>query len=1221
MDDDVLLEQWNTTIDFEERDRIIEELKQRNLFPSTAMTRWEAETGAYPLLDDPEFLQKLLAKREFAESLQTTWEPAEDPCRDDTRFEVTPVQRFVTNLMSPKSPYMSALLYHGVGVGKTCAAVQITEAWLQEYPRDKIFLVAPPTIQNGFLRTMFNSEKVTIPEEEGIPNRAVGCTGDTYMKLTGTMLEKDRAKIHRRTLMAIRRRYNIFGYTAFANYIRDLLKTIPATASEEKRAKLENSILRKEFSGKLLVVDEAHNLRDLAETVEEAADSAPGGKTELSDAAAGKQLTPYLRKVLSVSEGLKLVLLTATPMYNSYREIIFILNLLLQNEKQAELSEADIFTKEGELREGAAERLGAIARRYVSFMRGENPRSFPLRLSPLGLPKLNSVAYPRMHPRGAVIKEADKIFINHLPIIPVPLEGDALIASTLLMNELPPGDAGLSGIVLGRLVQAGNFIVPATEGTEGRTLEAYSRRLDADSMGTVFTKRVVGGEIQWKAREEVGARWLGIDQLAQYAPKFVAMMNRIRTSEGVDFIYTRFVNSSALPLALALEANGYTPYGRKTGLLANGIQTPGKRQCALCERREEGHPFNGHTFTPAYYGLLTGDDQLSPRNEQTIQAERDMANKDGIKMKVIIGSQIAAEGVDFRFVREIHVVDSWYHLNKTEQILGRGIRFCSHSALPVEKRNTTIYLYAGILPSEMEKESADLYSYRVAFLKAVQVGRVSRVLKTYAIDCNLNHDAILIQGQEAVRQIDSQRVERPDVSINDMPFTAICDWTECAYECRPKIEVNPVGTDDSTYSEFAARFRESSLKERIRKLFALQTHYRKEDLWEMMDTPSSVIIDILASVVDNRLFQVNNNGVDGYIRYCNGYYVFQPNIYGDLSIPLSMRVAKIPVKRDEYNPALLEYVREVDVARDEEDVGERKVTGSVNDVWSAIVEWATAIASSKELPATPKIITSRIREIGQGNSDIEEKLRQIIEMLEWFQISFKNSSGELTERKREAMRIAVLEFFWDNWFSLDEQKYLVEAKAIGASTMIRDAVIDVGRIHVQRFLNPKDGEIVFICEGGEPCSRSIVDNINRRSGSGDDRDKLKGLKVNTGMVGELYGFMAPKNGTLVFKTNEPSASGKIGRGAECAIVSTMSGHIKKLVQMGDVLRRERGMGDLDLRREQLVDARKIENATRACTILELALRFMDRLAIDGKRWFLRPTEAFYTGHKGRIGKA
>ena len=63
MDDDVLLEQWNTTIDFEERDRIIEELKQRNLFPSTAMTRWEAETGAYPLLDDPEFLQKLLAKR------------------------------------------------------------------------------------------------------------------------------------------------------------------------------------------------------------------------------------------------------------------------------------------------------------------------------------------------------------------------------------------------------------------------------------------------------------------------------------------------------------------------------------------------------------------------------------------------------------------------------------------------------------------------------------------------------------------------------------------------------------------------------------------------------------------------------------------------------------------------------------------------------------------------------------------------------------------------------------------------------------------------------------------------------------------------------------------------------------------------------------------------------------------------------------------------------
>jgi hypothetical protein len=115
--DPELIELWDTTVDFAERDIILAELQKRKLFPSAALSTWEYETGAYPDNRDPEFLQKLLAKREFADSLQTTWKPRVDPCEDNSSFEVTPVQRFVSNFMSPKTPYMSALLFHGVGVG------------------------------------------------------------------------------------------------------------------------------------------------------------------------------------------------------------------------------------------------------------------------------------------------------------------------------------------------------------------------------------------------------------------------------------------------------------------------------------------------------------------------------------------------------------------------------------------------------------------------------------------------------------------------------------------------------------------------------------------------------------------------------------------------------------------------------------------------------------------------------------------------------------------------------------------------------------------------------------------------------------------------------------------------------------------------------------------------------------------------------------------------
>ena len=54
-----------------------------------------------------------------------------------------------------------------------------------------------------------------------------------------------------------------------------------------------------------------------------------------------------------------------------------------------------------------------------------------------------------------------------------------------------------------------------------------------------------------------------------------------------------------------------------------------------------------------------------------------------------------------------------------------------------------------------------------------------------------------------------------------------------------------------------------------------------------------------------KIFQVTHGDLSGYIRYCNGYYIFQPNVYLDLSIPLAIRIAKFPIKRDLYAP--LEY--------------------------------------------------------------------------------------------------------------------------------------------------------------------------------------------------------------------------------------------------------------------------------------------------------------------------
>jgi hypothetical protein len=166
-------------------------------------------------------------------------------------------------------------------------------------------------------------------------------------------------------------------------------------------------------------------------------------------------------------------------------------------------------------------------------------------------------------------------------------------------------------------------------------------------------------------------------------------------------------------------------------------------------------------------------------------------------------------------------------------------------------------------------------------------------------------------------------------------------------------------------------------------------------------------------------------------------------------------------------------------------------------------------------------------------------------------------------------------------------------------------------------MDPKSMEVQFLCEGGTECLKSVIDNIKR-----DSEEGIRAFNINRKSSGEPYGFIVPKNGDFVFKTAEPPAEGnKVGRGKECGNVSTMTGHIASLIVIGDILR-EAGKTDFDLNRGIILGTRKIKNSTRACTLLDLLLRYLDAARVQEKRWFFRPVQSFYSGHKGtfRPGK-
>ena len=1211
--DEDLLSAWTLDDDvFESLNSqgIFKETRNRGLFPAEFVKTWEEETGAYPDINDPEFLQKLLSKREFKESLQTTWKPTTDPCTDNTSFEVTAVQRFVTNFMSPKTPYMSALLFHGVGVGKTCAAVQIIEAWLEYYPTSQVYLVAPPTIQKGFLRTIFDITKVTIGEENE-PNKASQCTGIRYMQLTNTLYEKDKTKIEKAVFKLVKRRYKIFGYISFSNYIRNKLIGIPDSISEEKKNQLKRKYIRDEFSGKLLIVDEAHNLRDITDESDKDEVLFAGGKAEKSDTEGGKMLTPYLRYVLQYAEGMKFCALTATPMYNTYKEIIFIINILLINDKKPIITESEVFNKDGEITEKGAQTLSKYARRYVSFMRGENPLSFPVRLFP-NVEKIEE--YPPHNPRNTPIPPKELEYHRHLPLVPIVLEGDSLAATRSFMDSLFPYGKGLKMNDLQKLVNASNCVVPATNETRGTTTASYLARTENNALSTVFNRQSVAKEIQFRAKANVTASWLAVGELKKYAPKFEFLINRIQNSEGCIFAYTRFINLGALPLALALEANGYTHYYRKSGLLADGIQAPGGRQCALCYHKEDNHPTTGaagssdHNFTPAYYGILTGDIGISPNNEETIKAQRDFANATGVKMKIIIGSQIASEGIDLRFIRETHVIDSWFHLNKTEQILGRAIRFLSHCALDKEKRNNTVYLYTAVLPND-PRETADLYSYRYGFKKAVAIGKVTRIMKSSALDCNLNKNAIIISGEESVIQIDSQGEER-EVDINDMPFTAVCDWIEtCDYTCNPLINIADLDNDESSYDEFAARWRTNKMKDILRRIFAEQEFYTAENIWNMFeDVPRFAVVQLLKEVINNKSFQIHRNNMVGYIRYCNGYYIFQPAVYTDLTIPLAVRVAKFPVRRDEYLP--LEYEAQEYIEEIEEPEYNQAITLSM--IWNSILGWVTQLSQSTKYILPPEEIQQKIlRVVATSKQAKKDEYLNIIKIIRWFHTSFTKSPDP--GRISQAFRKTVMLYLWDEWFTMKEQVELSTSGEEGIEECLEENKFTAGKNHINRFFDPTTKSLHYVYITGQEVTKSGIDYIN----SSKAKDPIQRTKINIKNTDKIiYGFIVPKTSKLILKTAKPTEDGqKLEIGSECGIVSARTGHMSTLIYLGMQLDAA-GLSDFDLNNDMLYSRRKIQGSTNLCILMNLILRIMDILRISGVRWFYRPVIAYYCGHKG-----
>ena len=281
----------------------------------------------YPGIKDDEFYKKINSKykRYTIPKRRKTFNQICFP----KEFELQIPQKFLSKYIHPNSPYKGVIIFHKIGAGKTCTAVRIGEEWKKHR---KVIVVTPASLKGNF-RNELRSQ----------------CAGNDYLsenerkKLGKYHPSSDEYKdIINKSDARINEYYKIFSYNKFVDL---------ATEGELS------------FHNSVLIVDEIQNMVSeegiFYETLYNAIQYAPSS--------------------------LRVVLLSATPMFDKPVEIALTMNLLklpMEIPTGREFEKTFIRVRKGrdEKYHYKAKNLDMfkeMIKGYASYFRGAPPYAFP----------------------------------------------------------------------------------------------------------------------------------------------------------------------------------------------------------------------------------------------------------------------------------------------------------------------------------------------------------------------------------------------------------------------------------------------------------------------------------------------------------------------------------------------------------------------------------------------------------------------------------------------------------------------------------------------------------------------------------------------------------------------------------------------------------------------------------------------------------------------------
>jgi len=863
----------------------------------------KTEHIGYPRIDDENLQSKIYAKREFyynkmpdrpeLDNYDKIKEYRDNICRPAT-FELLPQQALLSNFINPDTPYKGLLVFHGTGTGKTFAAIAIAEKFktqVQRYGTPIHVLVPGPLLKENWRESIIKG------------------TGNAYIKNKEDLQflnAEQKEKIEKQAISMTKQYYNIMSYKSFTKRVlgekiierKDVSGKTVYKKTEDGKYERELSLDRiNNLNNSLLIVDEAHNIIS----------------NDTGDA---------IIEIIKKSTNLKVVLLTATPMSNLADDIVYLLNIL--RPENSKIQRDKIFTVEKnfemKLKPDGLEYLKKMAHGYVSHLRGADPITFAKKIE-VGT-----------KPKGLLFTKVSRCQMDKF-------QRDAYDEAVKEIND------GLDK----NSTDAANFVFPILDESKKNILGVYGK--------TGFTK--LSNQIKSnydKLNNLIGTQLLGLDKVNEdyisinpstntisgkilhkkylhiFSTKFAKALDDIydnlfnnngKKESRTGFIYSNLVKIGIQIFQEVLLQNGFLEFDENPA----NYKINNNTVCYYCGNEYSTHKDDkNHSFAPATFVAITGavseESAEVQHNEQKQKAQikvfKDIKNKDGKYIKLVLGSRVMSEGLSLANVATVQILDVYYNFGLIDQVIGRGIRHCSHYDLMSEDNpfpEVKLFRYVVSLKKN-EGISSEEKLYQKAEIKYLLVNKVERVLKKIAIDCALMQQGNMFQEEvkEFKECINPNKDENQNMLMNQDDYDtnkvcpARCNFESCEYQCDNKLlntkyydpdrriykKLKKVELDTSTFVKGLAQSEIDYAKRKIKELFMtgyvhnlntiteyVYNSYNKEkrDLFDEFFVQKA--LDELIPVSENDLNNFKDIIYDktrraGYLIYLDGYYFYQP---------------------------------------------------------------------------------------------------------------------------------------------------------------------------------------------------------------------------------------------------------------------------------------------------------------------------------------------------------